>query len=397
MTTKKLLESLASKYSNIPSCVVEEVEKQVRGKKVTRQKLEEIMSRISAEYEKAMVEPGEAAGTIAAQSIGEPGTQMTLNTFHYAGVAEITITLGLPRLIEIVDARKNPSTPVMTIYLEEEYRHDKEKAQEVARKIELTTVEDVAASTEIDIADNKIHIRLDPNRLRSHGVKVDDVVEALKRKVKGEVKANGDRVTVDPGGVSPADLRRIGIKTRETRVKGIKGIDRVLVRYENGEYVVFTEGSKLSEVLELEGVDSTRTTTNHILEIYETLGIEAARTAIIKETVRIMEEQGLEVDIRHIMLVADVMTADGTVKQIGRHGVSGEKASVLARASFEVTVNHLLEASMQGEVDNLSGIIENVIVGQLIPLGTGAVDLTMKPPRGLEANRGTPRKEAVEA
>jgi len=396
LTTKKLLESLASKYGNIPSCVVEEIEKQLRGRKVTREKLEEIMSRIAEECEKAMVEPGEAAGTLAAQSIGEPGTQMTLNTFHYAGVAEIAITLGLPRLIEIVDARKNPSTPVMTIYLEEEYRHDKEKAREVARKIELTTVEDVAASTEIDIADNKIHIRLDPKRLESHGIVVDDVVEALERKVRGKITVDGNKVTVDPGGVSPADLRRIGVKAKETRIKGIKGIDRVLIRYENGEYVIFTEGSRLSEVLELEGVDSTRTTTNHILEVYETLGIEAARTAIITETAKIMEEQGLEVDIRHIMLVADVMTADGTVKQIGRHGVSGEKASVLARASFEVTVNHLLEASMQGEVDNLSGIIENVIVGQLIPLGTGAVDLAMKPLQEIGANKQTPRGEAVE-
>jgi DNA-directed RNA polymerase subunit A" len=112
--------------------------------------------------------------------------------------------------------------------------------------------------------------------------------------------------------------------------------------------LLYTEGSNLAAVLRIKGVDTTRVYTNNIHEIEEVLGIEAARNAIIKEAMGVLEEQGLDVDIRHVMLIADMMTADGTIKQIGRHGVSGEKPSVLARAAFEVTINHLLEASVRG-------------------------------------------------
>jgi len=147
---------------------------------------------------------------------------------------------------------------------------------------------------------------------------------------------------------------------------------------EGDEYVLYTESSNLKKVMKVKGVDFTRTLTNNIYEIYEVLGIEAARNAIINEAISTLEEQGLEVDIRHIMLVADAMTADGELKQIGRHGVAGEKQSILARAAFEMTVNNLLEASVKGEVDRLNGITENIIVGQPIKLGTGDVELVLK-------------------
>jgi len=139
--------------------------------------------------------------------------------------------------------------------------------------------------------------------------------------------------------------------------------------------VVYTQGSALKKVIHFDGVDASRTKTNNINEISEVLGIEAARNAIINEALDTLSEQGLTVDIRHIMLVADMMSIDGEVKQIGRHGISGEKASVLSRAAFEVTVNHLLEAAVAGEVDELTGVTENVIVGQPIQLGTGDVEL----------------------
>jgi len=135
--------------------------------------------------------------------------------------------------------------------------------------------------------------------------------------------------------------------------------------------------------LDIEGIDPTRTVTNHIHEIAKTLGIEAARNVIIKEAMGVLEEQGLDVDIRHVMLVADIMTVTGEVRQIGRHGISGEKSSVLARAAFEITVPNIVEASIKGESDPLKGVTENVIVGQSIPIGTGLVDLYMSaPPRG---------------
>jgi DNA-directed RNA polymerase subunit A" len=151
-----------------------------------------------------------------------------------------------------------------------------------------------------------------------------------------------------------------------------------MVKKEGDEYYVYTEGSNLSEVLKVPGVDFTRTKTNNIYEIFEVLGIEAARNAIIAEIQNVLDEQGLEVDRRHIMVLADAMCLEGEIQQIGRHGITGEKASVLARASFEVTTGHLLEAAREGEKDMLNGVTENVIVGQPIPLGTGIVDLIMK-------------------
>jgi DNA-directed RNA polymerase subunit A" len=171
------------------------------------------------------------------------------------------------------------------------------------------------------------------------------------------------------------ELLQLVEKIKKLSLKGVEGIKRVVIRKEGDEYILYTEGSSLKKVMQFEGVDPTRIKTNNISEIGEVLGIEAARNAIINEATDTLREQGLTVDVRHIMLVADIMTVDGELKQIGRHGVSGEKASVLARAAFEVTVNHILDAAVRGDVDDLKGVTENVIVGQPIQLGTGDVKL----------------------
>jgi DNA-directed RNA polymerase subunit A" len=324
------------------------------------------------------MEPGEAAGIVAAQSIGEPGTQMTMRTFHYAGVAEINVTLGLPRLIEILDVRKNPSTPMMTIRLLPEYAQDREKAREVANRIEATYVRDVA-DIEVDIRRLTIIIRPDTRVLERKGLSAEDLKNKISKVLKTEVEESEDGSFVaqiaEP---SYKTLMTAFEKLKDTVIMGIKEIKRVIIRKEDDEYVLYTEGSNLKKIMKVKGVDFTRTTTNNIYEIYEVLGIEAARNAIIKEALDTLEEQGLEVDPRHIMLVADVMTADGELRQIGRHGVAGEKQSILARAAFEMTVNNLLDAAVKGEVDYLKGITENIIVGQPIKLGTGDVELVLK-------------------
>ena len=142
-----------------------------------------------------------------------------------------------------------------------------------------------------------------------------------------------------------------------------------------GDMYLSTIGSNLARVSDMEGIDRTRTYTNNIIEIYNYLGVEAARQAIINELQATLDGARLEVDVRHLLMVADVMTSEGEVRAIGRHGVSGTKHSILARAAFEVTVNHLLKAGIIGEKDNLSGVAENIIVGQPISLGTGSVQL----------------------
>lgn len=346
-------------------------------KELTQDQIDEIIEITMESYEDSIVQPGEAVGTVAAQSIGEPGTQMTLRTFHHAGVAELDVTLGLPRLIEIVDARRTPDNLLMEIHLKEEYAREREKARDFAQKIEMLTLEDAVTRTETDLINMEFVMNLDRDQLQMKDMKPSDVKEILQDELDTEVIAQGFKLRVKPESPSPPDLRRIVAKAKEIHLGGVEGIERVVVKAEEEGYVVYTEGTNLSEILPMPEVDASKTSSNHIREIEEVLGIEAARNSIMNEALDTLEEQGLDVDTRHIMLVADAMTNTGEIRQIGRHGISGEKASVLARAAFEVTVKHLLQASSRGETDKLDGVVENVIAGQPVPLGTGTVELEM--------------------
>jgi DNA-directed RNA polymerase subunit A" len=344
---------------------------------VTKKELEDIIGRLLESYQYALVEPCEAVGVVSAQSIGEPGTQMTMRTFHYAGVAEINVTLGLPRLIEIVDARKLPSTPMMTIALEPGYATDRDKARALAWEIEATHIENLADIT-TDLANMQLIIDLNEKNLIQRALTPDEIADKIREKMDVVVTVSNNisnQVILTPNAPSYRELLQLAKNIHNITLKGIEGIKRVVIRKDGEEYTLYTEGSQLKEVLQIEGVDVTRTYTNNVEEIYNVFGIEAARNAIITEANSTLGEQGLTVDVRHIMLVSDIMCCDGEVKQIGRHGISGEKASVFARAAFEVTVNHLLDAGMRGDLDELNGVTENIIVGQPIKLGTGDVHL----------------------
>jgi len=366
------------KENFLPPAVIEAIIERIIKDKSLESKLKEIVTKSLDEYKKNLIDPSEACGIIGAQSIGEPGTQMTMRTFHYAGVAEINVTLGLPRLIEIVDARSIPSTPMMNIYLRDEYRLSPDLAKEVANKIEITKLNDVA-DIEADLTNLVIFVNPNIKTLEKKGAKTEELIESIKKikKIDAKIEKNKIKITLDEP--SYKKLLDVNETLKDLKVKGIDGIKRIIIRKEPNEgYVIYSEGSNLEKVLEIEGVDPYRTTTNYIQAVGRVLGIEAARNMIIQEAHNTLQEQGLNVDKRHIMLVADVMTADGTIKAIGRHGVSGEKSSVLSRAAFEITVNHLLQASRRGEIDGLGGVAENIIVGQPVNLGTGAVELVMK-------------------
>lgn len=366
---------------DLPPSIVKELEESLvrvgRKKAITRKQLNKIVKTVKSSYQDSLVEPGEAVGTVAAQSIGEPGTQMTLRTFHHAGVAELDVTLGLPRLIEIVDARRSPKAELMEIHLKKKYAKSKKKARDFAQEIEVLMLEDAVSRTETDLINMEFVVTLDRDTISKKGLKPTDVKETLKEELDTEVIAQGFKLRVKQKKPEPPELRRLVAKAKGIQLGGVEGIERVVVKAEGNKYVVYTEGSNLEEILAHPKVDASQTTTNHIREVEKVLGIEAGRNAIIEEAVDTLEEQGLDVDIRHIMLVADIMTNTGEIRQIGRHGVSGEKASVLARAAFEVTVKHLLKACARGEEDKLDGIVENVIAGQPIPLGTGSVELEM--------------------
>ena len=361
-----------------------------------------VVKEVARRFRRAEVDAHESVGIVAAQSIGEPGTQMTLRTFHYAGVAEMNVTLGLPRLIELVDARRVPSTPMMTVHVEKKLKGDRDMVQKIALQIEVTTVPDVASISAI-VEDLKVVVSPQAALLEARGVKRAELEAALiegldarlfevkpgsgsgetrsfeihlKESVAGAAKSRKEELVED------MPFKKLLIASEQAKgiqIKGVTGIRRALIRREKDEYVIYTEGSNLEGVIEIAGVDGVRTTTNSVFEIYRVYGVEAARAALIFEANRTLAEQGLGVDIRHLMLVADVMTNEGDIRAIGRHGISGKKTSVLARAAFEITAAHLLRAAITGEVDELKGVAENIIVGQPITLGTGAVNLIYRP------------------
>jgi DNA-directed RNA polymerase subunit A" len=374
---EKIIKSLGGRYLSLR--IIDELASIILNENINEKKIPIIIDRVCHDFQQNRIDPSEACGIVGAQSIGEPGTQMTMRTFHYAGVAEINVTLGLPRLIEIVDARSVPSTPMMNIYLDDDHKDDAEKAKSVANQIEITEMNDIA-EMEADLTNLVITIKPDKDTLKDKGISSEEIVDVIQkiRKIDAKEQKNGNiKVTLDEP--SYKNLLDISEKLRTLKVKGVDGIKRIIIRKEPNEgYVIYSEGSNLEEVLDIEGVNPYRTQTNDIQAVGRVLGVEAARNMIIQEAHNTLSEQGLNVDLRHIMLVADLMTADGEIKAIGRHGISGEKSSVLSRAAFEITVNHLLHASRKGEVDNLEGVAENIIVGQPVNLGTGAVELAMK-------------------
>ncbi|MGZ4863484.1 MAG: DNA-directed RNA polymerase subunit A'' [Halobacteriota archaeon] len=361
----------------LPLNVKNDLFAELSGLQLSDDEINEVLATTKDVYKRSKVEPCEAVGTIAAQSIGEPGTQMTMRTFHYAGVADINVTLGLPRLIEIVDARKVPDTPMMTIFLDGECATDRDKALQLGWEIEATHVSDIADIL-TDTDEMQIYLEFDDRALQQRNVDLDAVVSKLEMLQDVDVRIDGTSIMLIPAAKRYRALLQIVEKVKAMVIKGVEDIKRVVVRKEREEYVLYTEGSSLKKVIVLEHIDSARTKTNNINEMAEVFGVEAARNSIIEEAMSTLREQGLTVDVRHIMLVADMMTIDGEVKQIGRHGIAGEKTSVLSRAAFEVTVNHLLDAAIRGEIDELAGVTENVIVGQPILLGTGDVRLIAK-------------------
>lgn len=373
--------------------------------KLTAKQMKSILSETESSLAESRVDPHEAVGITTAQSIGEPGTQMTMRTFHYAGVATVNVTQGLPRVIEIVDARKAPNTPTMMIYLEEKtldgkklLRTNEKQVQKIAAGLETTTTRDIA-SIDVDVAQRVLTLDLKNQNLRLKNMNGREVMDKLSRALKLYVQAdNPDRpkqLKLIPGVSKEDDLANLAAdpptytallqledKVKKLRLKGLPGISRANVQgpdKNTGEYYIATIGSNLSKVSEFAGVDRSRTYTNNIVEIYQYLGIEAARQSIISELRDTLEGAGLDVDVRHLITVADVMTSEGEVRAIGRHGVSGTKHSILARSAFEVTVNHLLRAGIIGERDKLKGVTENVIVGQPVALGTGSVELFYVP------------------
>ncbi len=376
MTTMKEAEKI------LPPKIIDDVKAAFKEFKMTSSQKNKALKLVIELYKKSCYEPGEAIGVVTAQSISEPGTQMTMRTYHVAGAAQIQVTLGLPRLIEIFDARRVPKTPSMKIYLKKAY-NTKEKATKIASELQETTLEDVSFKPTIDLLNAQLEFQFDSEIIKERNVKVKTLPDIIKeaRTIKDvNIRLRKDSLVVKPKKeVSVADLQKLKTKLLKLRVKGIKSVKQVIVNQVGSEWVLTTMGSNLAKVVEVPEVDARRSITNNIHEVLKVLGVEAARNIILSEAATTLEEQGLDVDIRHIMLVADTMTSDGKIKAIGRYGVAGAKGSVLARANFEETIKHLTKAAATAEKDKLESIVENVMINQIVPVGTGMFDLVFKP------------------
>lgn len=398
--------------------------------------------------------PGEMIGALAAQSIGEPATQMTLNTFHYAGVSAKNVTLGVPRLKEIINVSKNPKTPSLTIYLKPEYAADQELAKQVASELQHTTLTDVTQATEIYYdpdptstvveADEELindyfelespedshrmspwllRIELDPGMLVDRNISMDEVerklgesfgsdLHIIRSQDNAPTKVIRMRIVQDTGlekddGGAQVDgmdmeeededsddtfLRRIESEIlAQMSLGGVVSIRKVYMRQSrkpyvdpatgefksNAEWVLDTDGVNLQACMSHEAVDYTRIYSNDVCEIFEVLGVEAVRAALLSEVRGVISFDGAYVNHRHLAILVDCMTYRGHLMSITRHGINRVDTGPLMKCSFEETTDILLEASMAGERDNLTGVTENIMLGQLAPIGTGSFSLLL--------------------
>lgn len=336
-------------------------------------------------YLRAKVEPGTAVGAIGAQSIGEPGTQMTLKTFHFAGVASMNVTLGVPRIKEIINAAKQITTPIITATL---VNPDNETAARIVKgRVEKTYLGDVASLIEEAYRPDEVYlgVHIDMSAIEKLQLEVTlrDIADAIVRTPKLKINwtdikliewRNRIRITINTRfakGSREEDrsedtfytLKMLKRALPKVVIKGIHEAARAVISDDKGSRKLLVEGYGLREVMTTEGVVGVETHTNHIMEMKEVLGIEAARTSVFHEIDYTMASHGMSIDPRHVMLLADVMTYKGEVLGITRFGVAKMKDSVLMLASFEKTTDHLFDAAMFGKTDSIQGVSETIIMG----------------------------------
>jgi DNA-directed RNA polymerase subunit A" len=384
----------AEYHDKLPNAILDDVRKYAPT--ATDAKIRKILAKVHEEFLIATVDAGEAVGNVAAESIGEPGTQMTLDTFHFAGVSEMNVTMGLPRLIEVLDARKTIQTPMMEVFLKPPYNGGQD-IKRIAEKIKETSFEEYISEVDIDVLEAIMTIRLDKQKMDLVDATPDKLIKVLLKGLKGFEFKQLDAQTISVKSTSKdeqlKEIYRLKEKIKDVYINGVKGIELVLPVKRGDEFLIVTRGSNLKKVIDFPEVDSVRTTTNDLYEIEDLLGIEAARQTVINEVNKVLDNQGIDIDVRHIMLVSDTMTMSGHLLGISRYGIVKEKPSVLARASFETPLKHIFNAAIVGETDYLNSVIENVMLNQPVPLGTGLPKLIVKHPAVKKATEKAEKPE----
>jgi len=325
---------------------------------------------------KEKLDSGEAIGIITAQSFGEPSTQMVLRTFHFAGVTEMQVTQGLPRLIEIFDARKKPSSPKMEIYLERDFNNEK-GAKKIAEKIKEVTVRDLSSEINLNFSSKKMEIVIDRGGLKHAHITTKSVVDRLKD-LGYAARERKDTIWLDLSKHGFKEIYKLKEKLKKTVISGIKGIKQILITKRDRDYVIITLGTNLKKIIDIKGINKNKVFSNDLYEMANVFGIEASRQLIIDEVHDVLKTQGLDIDMRHLKLVADAMTSIGEIKGVTRMGIIAQKSSILARATFETPIKQFVNATWKGSKDNLASVIENIILNQAVPIGTGLPGLLVK-------------------
>ncbi|KAF2727612.1 beta and beta-prime subunits of DNA dependent RNA-polymerase [Polyplosphaeria fusca] len=372
--------------------------------KISQSALDTFIALCLEKYHRSKVQPGHAVGAIGAQSIGEPGTQMTLKTFHFAGVAGMSITQGVPRIKEIINASNSISTPVITCDLD--VKDSGSVARHMKGRIEKTYLRDVVDYIEdVWYPDGAyVNMRLDWNIIKRLSITVNawEIGNAINRHkplkwgTRGtEIKCgmNCIRVSVPDLSASPRKIAAKSLKAQkeffervqqvktligDVVIAGLQGCHRAIIKKsdtKNAEgqfdHQLLVEGYGLRDCMNIPGIKWQSTKSNHVMETHKVLGIEAARTTIINEINSVMGS--MDIDPRHMQLLADVMTVKGEVFGITRFGLQKTRDSVLQLASFEKTPDHLFEAAAKGKIDDIKGVSECIIMGKPVNLGTGAM------------------------
>lgn len=332
-----------------------------------------------AKIRKNMVHAGEPVGVVAAQSIGEPGTQMIISSFHLAGIASRMATAGLPRMIELIDARKEPASPITKVYLDEKTKNNFAKASELAKKLNEVKMSSLIKHTIENFSKGRIVIVLDKQKMAANELTTKEVGSKISKQLKVDVNSKEEKIVISLHKKDVKFIRDMRVKIAALTVSGVEGAGTCILQQDkNGEYFIVSDKGNITPFLNIDGVDKGRIYSNNIFEMYRVFGIEAARNALANEIIDTLEQQSISVSPRHILLLADAMTYSGEIKNVGRHGLTGEKKSVFAKAAYEETVKHLINAAAFGEIDQMKGVTESILVGKQIALGTGTVKLAIK-------------------
>ncbi len=372
----KLITKFREENSEFPKYILDQVQALLPDK-VSDKDVEKVLENIKSEYKNSLITPYEAIGVITAQSIGEPSTQMTLNTFHFAGVATQSVE-GLPRLIEILDVKKSIDKPMMKIYLKKEFQSE-EKLKFVANKIKETKLIEFTNNVDLDSEENIVKIDLDIKTLKKYGIDPESLLSYLDRKIRTSASFEDKSIILKGSATATLrDLLAMKELAANSIVYGIKGVSDVSLMKEDKEFVIYTQGISLKNIVKMEEVDTSRLYCNNLNEIFDTFGIEAVRAAIIKEILEVVNSQGLSINERHVLLIADMMTQTGELKGMTRYGIVADKMNVLTRASFETTLKHISRGALLHERNELNTLAENVMTNQQVYVGTGIPKISVK-------------------